>query len=129
MKPKRPPFARTTSAGGRLEVISAREGGAGVMRTAEIVIVDELRLFHIDLLGDLVDRMAAYGGKGRLITASSAGYQDECKTTHELGQIRRPALVPQVPGVWQREYPGLAERELQGSKISFLPHPVLRIGA
>ncbi len=82
--PKRPPFARTTDTGGRLEVISAREGGAGVMRTAQIVIVDELRLFHQDLLGDLVDRMAAFGGKGRLITASSAGYQDECKTTHEL---------------------------------------------
>ena len=83
-EPKRPPFARSTDAGGRCEVISAREGGAGVMRTAEIVIVDELRLFHVDLLGDLVDRMAAYGGKGRLITASSAGYQDECKTTTEL---------------------------------------------
>ena len=83
-EPKRPPFARSTDAGGRLEVISAREAGAGVMRTAEIVIVDELRLFHVDLLGDLVDRMAAYGGKGRLITASSAGYQDECKTTTEL---------------------------------------------
>ena len=83
-EPKRPPFARSTDAGGRLEVISAREGGAAVMRTAEIVVVDELRLFHLDLLGDLVDRMAAYGGKGRLITASSAGYQDECKTTVEL---------------------------------------------
>ncbi len=83
-EPKRPPFARTTTAGGRLEVISAREDGAGVMRTAEVVIVDELRLFHLDLLGDLIDRMAAYGGKGRLITASSAGYQDECKTTTEL---------------------------------------------
>ena len=82
--PLRPPFARSTAAGGRLEVISAREGGAAVMRTAKIVIVDELRLFHRDLLGDLIDRMAAYGGKGRLITASSAGYQDECKTTHEL---------------------------------------------
>ena len=84
--PKRPPFARTTDAGGRLEVISARETGAGVMRTAEIVVIDELRLFHRDLLGDLIDRMAAYGGQGRLITASSAGYQDECKTTHELNK-------------------------------------------
>ena len=82
-EPKRPPFARTTDTG-RLEVISAREGGAGVMRTAEVVIVDELRLFHLDLLGDLIDRMAAYGGKGRLITASSAGYQDECRTSCEL---------------------------------------------
>ena len=82
--PKRPPFVRSTDAGGRLEVISAREGGAGVMRTAEIVIVDELRLFHKDLLGDLIDRMAAYGGRGRLITASSAGYEHECKTSTEL---------------------------------------------
>ena len=90
-EPKRPPFARSTDAGGRCEVISAREGGAGVMRTAEIVIVDELRLFHVDLLGDLVDRTAAYGGKGRLITASSAGYQDECKTTTELETSPTPA--------------------------------------
>ena len=82
--PKRPPHVRQTQAGGRLEVISAREIGAGVMRTAEIVIVDELRLFHADLLGDLVDRMAAFGGRGRLITASSAGYENECKTTVEL---------------------------------------------
>ena len=81
---KRPPFARTTDAGGRLEVISAREGGAAVMRTAQVVIVDELRLFHIDILGDLIDRMAAFGGKGRLITASSAGYENECKTSIEL---------------------------------------------
>ena len=82
--PKRPPFARQTSAGGRLEVISAREGGAALMRTAEIVIVDELRVFHIDMLGELVDRMASYGGRGRLITASSAGFEDECRTTTEL---------------------------------------------
>ena len=54
------------------------------MRTAEIVVVDELRLFHADLLGDLIDRMVSYGGRGRLITASSAGFEDECKTTHEL---------------------------------------------
>ena len=58
-EPKRPPFARSTDAGGRCEVISAREGGAGVMRTAEVVVVDELRLFHLDLLGDLIDRMAS----------------------------------------------------------------------
>ena len=57
--PKRPPFARTTGAGGRLEVISAKEGGAALMRTGEIVIVDELRAFHADLLGELVDRMAS----------------------------------------------------------------------
>ena len=56
------------------------------MRTAEIVIVDELRVFQRDMLGELIDRMAAYGGKGRLITASSAGYQDECRTSTELGK-------------------------------------------
>ena len=83
-EPKRPPHARATAAGGRLEVVSAREGGAGLMRTAEIVIVDELRVFHRDMLGELVDRMASYGGAGRLITASSAGYEDECRTTVEL---------------------------------------------
>ena len=36
------------------------------------------------MLGELVDRMASYGGAGRLITASSAGYEDECRTTTEL---------------------------------------------
>ena len=54
------------------------------MRTAEIVIVDELRAFNRDMLGELVDRMASYGGAGRLITASSAGFEDECRTTVEL---------------------------------------------
>ena len=82
--PKRPPFVRTTGSGGRLEIISAKEGGAALMRTGEIVIVDELRVFHRDLLGELVDRMAAYGGRGRLITASSAGYEGECRSTVEL---------------------------------------------
>ena len=62
----------------------AMEGGAALMRTAEIMIVDELRVFHQDMLGELVDRMASYGGAGRLITASSAGYEDECRTTTEL---------------------------------------------
>ena len=81
---KRPPFARQTARGGRVEVVSAREGGAALMRTAEIMIVDELRVFHQDMLGELVDRMASYGGAGRLITASSAGYEYECRTTTEL---------------------------------------------
>ena len=54
------------------------------MRTAEIMIVDELRVFHQNMLGELVDRMASYGGAGRLITASSAGYEYECRTTTEL---------------------------------------------
>ena len=84
--PPRPPRARTSSTGGFLEVLSAGEGGAGLMRTAQVVIVDELRVFDRGMLGELIDRMAAYGGKGRLITASSAGYQDECRTSIELGK-------------------------------------------
>ena len=116
--PKRPPHARQTGAGGRLEIVSAREGGAALMRTAEIVVVDELRVFHLDLLGELVDRMASYGGAGRLITASSAGYQDECRTTTELMKsdarhwfLRCPACDRENIPVWEnvaykgREHP------------------------
>ena len=116
--PKRPPFVRSTDVGGRLEVISAREAGAGVMRTASVVIVDELRLFHQDLLGDLVDRMASYGGEGRLITASSAGFEHECKTSIELDKsdsrrwfLRCPACDRESVATWanvifkERRYP------------------------
>ena len=116
-EPKRPPHCRTTDTG-RLEVISAREGGAGVMRTAEVVIVDELRLFHLDLLGDLIDRMAAYGGRGRLITASSAGFENECRTSCELEKsdsrhwfLKCPACRNSSIAAWQnvrfkdRRYP------------------------
>ena len=85
-EPPRPPRARSSATGGRLETLSAGEGGAGLMRTAEVVIVDELRVFQRDMLAELIDRMASYGGKGRLITASSAGYQDECRTSTELGK-------------------------------------------
>ena len=84
--PPRPPRARSSSTGGLLEVLSAGEGGAGLMRTAQVVIVDELRVFQRDMLGELIDRMASYGSRGRLITASSAGYQDECRTSTELGK-------------------------------------------
>ena len=107
-EPKRPPFARQTSAGGRLEVISAREGGAGLMRTGEVVIVDELRVFHVDMLGELTDRMAAYGGAGRLITASSAGFEDECRTSTELQKsdcrrwfLRCPACDRENVAAWE----------------------------
>ena len=103
--PKRPPFARQTAAAGRLEVVSAREGGAGLMRTAEIVIVDELRVFARDMLGELTDRMASYGGKGRLITASSAGYEDECRTTHELEKSDSRRWFLQCPACGQMNVP------------------------
>ncbi len=82
--PKRPPHRRVTASGGSLEVISAREGTAGVFRTAEVVLIDELRLFPRDLLGDLIDRTASFGSKGRIMTVSSAGFEHECKTSTEL---------------------------------------------
>ena len=84
--PMRSPFYRVHETGGSLEILGAQEHGAGLSRTAEVTLVDELRAFHADLLQEIGDRMAAFGGKGRLITASSAGYQDQCKTTAELAK-------------------------------------------
>ena len=80
----RPPFVREHGSGGRLEVLNAAEATSGLSRTAEIVIVDELRAFQADVLQEIGDRMAAFGGRGKLITASSAGYEHECKTTAEF---------------------------------------------
>ena len=80
----RPPHHRTYSNGGRLEVLNAGQRTGTLMRTAEIVILDELRAFGRDIVLELIDRMAAYGGKGRLITASSAGEEGTCRTTTEL---------------------------------------------
>ena len=48
-----------------MEIIGGQEHGAGLSRTAEIVLVDELRAFTMDLLQEINDRMAAFGGKGR----------------------------------------------------------------
>ena len=104
-EPKRPPFVRQTPSGGRLEVISAREGGATLMRTGEVVIVDELRVFHADLLGELIDRMASYGGDGRLITASSAGYENECRTTTELEKSDCRRWFLSCPGCGRENIP------------------------
>ena len=122
-EPKRPPFVRTASTGGRLEVISAREGGAAVMRTAEIVIVDELRLFHLDLLGDLVDRMASYGGKGRLITASSAGYEHECKTTTELEKSDSRRWFMRCPACRQENIPRWSSVDYKTRRYPFYRMP------
>ena len=63
----------STKAVGSLEIIGGQEHGAGLSRTAEIVLVDELRAFTMDLLQEITDRMAAFGGKGRLITARRRG--------------------------------------------------------
>ena len=84
--PMRSPFYRVHENGGSLEIIGGQEHGAGLARTAEIVLVDELRAFTSDLLQEINDRMVAFGGAGRLITASSAGYQDQCRTTAELAK-------------------------------------------
>ena len=80
----RSPFKREHEDGGRLEVLNAAARGAGLSRTADVVVVDELRAFQTDMLQVLTDRMAAYGGKGKLITASSAGFEGDCRTTSEL---------------------------------------------
>ena len=82
--PKRPPLVREHESGGRLEVLNGAEATSGLSRTAEIVVVDELRAFQADVLQEIGDRMAAFGGRGKLITASSAGYEHECKTTAEF---------------------------------------------
>ena len=103
----RPPHSRTYENGGRLEVLSAGQRTATLMRTAEIVILDELRAFNRDIVLELVDRMAAYGGKGRLITASSAGEENSCRTTTELEKsdsrywfVRCPSCGKDSPAVW-----------------------------
>ena len=105
---ERPPHWRTYANGGRLEVLNAGARTAGLMRTAEIVILDELRAFPRDIILELVDRMAAYGGKGRLITASSADEEDICKTTTELQKsdarywfVPCPACGQSAPVVWE----------------------------
>lgn len=87
--PLRRPFVREHDDGGRLEILNASAKGAGLSRTADVVIVDELRAFNADVLQTLIDRMAAYGGRGLLITASSAGYEGSCKTTAELEKSDR----------------------------------------
>ena len=103
----RPPHHRTNDAGGRLEVLSAGQRTGTLMRTAEIVILDELRAFTRDVVLELVDRMAAYGGKGRLITASSAGEEESCRTTTELDKsdarywfVPCPACGQSAPVQW-----------------------------
>ena len=103
----RPPHSRSNAAGGRLEVLSAGQRTTTLMRTAEIVILDELRAFNRDIVLELIDRMAAYGGRGRLITASSAGEEDVCRTTTELEKsdarywfIPCPACGQSAPALW-----------------------------
>ena len=89
VSPARRPFVRVHEDGGRLEILNASAKGAGLSRTADVVIVDELRAFNADVLQTLIDRMAAFGGRGLLITASSAGYEGDCKTTAELEKSDR----------------------------------------
>ena len=122
--PMRSPFYRVHENGGSLEIIGGQEHGAGLARTAEIVLVDELRAFTMDLLQEITDRMAAFGGKGRLITASSAGFQDQCRTTAELGEIRLPAMVREVPQLWPGKHRRMGRVSLQ-ERSATLRHAVL----
>ena len=96
-EPKRPPLVRVHENGGRIEVLAASADDAGLSRTADVVIVDELRAFRSDVLQELTDRMAAFGGRGKLITASSAGYADECKTTAEYQKSDQRAWLMVCP--------------------------------
>ena len=103
----RPPHKRAYANGGRLEILSAGQRTGTLMRTAEIVILDELRAFNRDIVLELVDRMAAYGGKGRLITASSAGEEGSCRTSTELEKsdarywfLHCPSCGKEAPAVW-----------------------------
>ena len=104
----RPPHQRAYSNGGRLEVLNAGARTAALMRTASVIVVDELRAFGRDMLGELVDRMASYGSKGKLITVSSAGEEGVCKTTTELEKsdarhlfIGCPACGRKAPAEWR----------------------------
>ena len=98
----RPPHERENAAGGYLAVLSAGARGSTLMRTAEVVIVDELRAFKRDILAELIDRMAAYGETGKLVTASSAGVEEQCKTTAELDKSDRRYWFASCPACGQR---------------------------
>ena len=104
----RPPLARQHANGGRVEVLAASADDAGLSRTADVVIVDELRAFRGDLLQELTDRMAAFGGRGKLITASSAGLQDECKTTAEYQKSDQRQWFLVCPGCQRASVAGWA---------------------
>ena len=95
----RPPHQRTNDAGGRLEVLSAGQRTGTLMRTAEIVILDELRAFGRDIVLELVDRMAAYGGKGRLITASVRRRRRILPHDDRAREVGRAVLVRAVSRV------------------------------
>ena len=104
----RPPLVRQHANGGRVEVLAASADDAGLSRTADVVIVDELRAFRGDLLQELTDRMAAFGGRGKLITASSAGLQDECKTTAEYQKSDQRQWFLVCPGCQRASVAGWA---------------------
>ena len=65
--PMRSPFYRVHENGGSLEIIGGQEHGAGLARTAEIVLVDELRAFTIGLVaGDHRPDGEHIGGEGQI---------------------------------------------------------------
>ena len=124
-EPKRPPFWRVGASGGRLEVVSAREGGAGLMRTAEIVIVDELRVFHRDMLGELVDRMAELRRRRPAYHGIVGGLRGRVPNDGRARQERCPAMVSRLPVVRPGEHRRMAKRGLQESPRADLCHAVL----
>ena len=122
--PMRSPFYRVHENGGSLEIIGGQEHGAGLARTAEIVLVDELRAFTMDLLQEITDRMAAFGGKGRLITASFCRISRSVPNDCRVGEIRLPAMVHEVPQLQPGKHRRMGRVSLQ-ERSAALRHAVL----
>ena len=95
--PMRSPFYRVHENGGSLEIIGGQEHGAGLARTAEIVLVDELRAFTTDLLQEITDRMVAFGGRAPSDNCVERGVSRSVPNDCRAGEIRLPAMVYEVP--------------------------------
>ena len=111
--PPRPPWARTSSTGGRLEVLSAGETGAALMRTA--LGGHRRRAAGVsarDMLGEIIDRMAslrwqAVGSSPRraLATRTNAGQATELGKSdarhwfHVAARRAAPLTIPRWESV------------------------------
>ena len=124
----RPPHHRTNAAGGRLEVLSAGQRTGTLMRTAEIVILDELRAFGRDIVLELVDRMAAYGGKGRLIYRFVRRRRRSLPHDDRAREVGREVLVRSLPCVRTVGSGAVVERRHRegGGPAARLRHAVLQ---
>lgn len=99
---QRQTLVREHESGGRIEFLNAGERTAGLSRTARVVVCDELRAFPGHFLQEITDRMASYGGRGLLVTASSAGLKGECLTSAELAKSDHRRWFLPCPSCGQR---------------------------